>query len=78
MMELRINLATSCVGCGNREREALEISLPSFSRGKKRLYQWPSKDTNLLDPTVSDRQLRRPDRENFEILHAVSSATFEP
>lgn len=59
-MELRINLATSCVllaPAPARRREALEILLPSFPRGKKRLYQWPSKDTNLLDPTVGDAAL---------------------
>jgi len=60
----------------HREREALEIPLSSFPRGKKRLYQWPSKDTNLLDPTVGNRQPRHPDRENFEILHALSSYYF--
>lgn len=79
MMELRINLATSCVLLAPEEGEALEIPLPSFPRGKKRLYQWPSKDTNLLDPMVGDRRPRHSGRENFEIHHALSSyVTFEP
>jgi len=48
-----------------------------FPRGRRRrLYQWPSKDTNLLDSTVGDRAV--PDRENFETLCSSKPRRYFP